>query len=797
MHYRFSEIAKRMDGECYGANGEEWIKQIYFDSREIYFPQGGVFIAIQGVRDGHQFLRDAYAKGIRHFIVERWEGMEDLQANYIIVDNSLQALQRFAIFHRSQWDIPVIGITGSNGKTIVKEWLAILLGTKYKVRKSPLSYNSQLGAALSVLGIEAGDEMALFEAGISEKGEMARLQTMIQPTIGVLTHFGDAHQEQFASFSEKLSEKWKLFEGCGRIFALANHEEVWKKISENPDGRVISISKTYPASWRYKLIGYELVLESGQQHYRFQVIEREEGYLENLALSLVVALEHGISQEIIKEEINILPHLPMRLEWIFDNSDYAFIIDSWCNDGDSLYHAVRVLEDTPLFKQKKIIITDFDGSSEKLEARLSFLLSKFSGQDIYGIGNGFRGYEAKIKVYEDVKDFLERARIEEFHQSVILLKGSRKYRLERVYDYFNQKAHATYVKVRINDLKHNFRYYKSLAGEGVKMMVMLKADSYGGGSWELGRVLEEQGADYLGVAYTGEGIDLRKHGIRLPIMVMNPDTASIHQLKTYKLEPSVGSLDFLMAIKEQGLLPALKLHIEVETGMNRMGLSLSEIEGILGILKRAQVVSVYTHLASAEDEKSDDFSKTQLELLKQVRDIFHLHGLKVMAHGLNTVGIERWSGSGWDMVRLGIGFYGYSASKETQEAIEMYSKITRIRKLLCGEGVSYGLDYVADAERWIATVPVGYADGLDRRLSNGNWCFQVAGVLCPIVGRICMDMTMIDVTNVKEAKVGDEVLIFGGKNELSLKRMSNILGTIAYECLVRIPHRVQRIYVEE
>ncbi len=791
MRICFSELAHILKIP-YPYNENPEIEKFYIDTREIFYSRNAVFIALKGSRDGNQFVLDAYKKGIRYFIITKIQDNFPNDAYYLLVEDSLNALQTIAHHYRNQFQISAIGITGSNGKTIVKEWLNIFLSTKWKICKSPKSYNSQIGVPLSVLELNENHQLGIFEAGISQPHEMENLEWIIQPNEGVLTHMGDAHQEHFDSYEQKLLEKFKLFKNCHSIYATLNDELTFNLLIQKFPF-VVTISKNLCTTYNYDYHYPILKLKKQEKIYEFQVNFSDPSNLENLALCLMIGLEKNISTDVLQNHIPLLPTLPMRLELISDNQEFTFIIDTWSSDFDSLQQALYLVNQTQTFSKKKLVLTDFENL--KIDSELfQYILKIFSKNNLYLIGRTFYPLNNDYKVFENVEAFIQNVVWEEFVNSVILLKGSRTYELERVYHYLNLKASTTYFKINLQQLKKNLGIYKSLLKPQTKMMVMLKADSYGSGSWEIAKSLENL-VDYIGVAYTVEGVQLRKKGINTPIMVMNPDFNSLHLLEKYNLEPAVGSFELLNTLTQY----SLHIHLEIETGMNRLGFAFCELALVISYLKNGslKLKSVFTHLASTDNSVDDDFTHEQIQKFIDVKNYFVKQGFNPIYHCLNTSGIERFTDYQMDMVRLGIGLYGISSNlKELQEIGKMYSKITRIHEVKKGESIGYNKSYVAKENMLVATIPVGYADGLRRNLSNGNWFFQVQNLLCPIVGKICMDMTMIDITNVPHAKVNDEVLIFG-EYPLTIKNLAEKVNTIPYECLVSIPSRVKRIFVEE
>ncbi|MEZ4777131.1 MAG: alanine racemase [Bacteroidia bacterium] len=767
------------------------VNYVAFDSRFISHGSQTIFVAIRTEnRDGHDFIRDAWEKGVRNFIVEKPVSLSGV--NYLICDNTLLALQQWARAHRQKFHYPVIAITGSNGKTTVKEWLATLVEMRFQLVKSPMSYNSQLGVPLSVLQLRPEADLALIEAGISCAGEMEILEAIIQPTIGILTHMGIAHAEGFDSFTHKLSEKIRLFRHTETVLCGADQPDVLAFLREN---HVPAIPVADSLQGEFTLPG------NGDE-------ERE-----NAQLAIHAARFLGLSTEEISRRLPLLHPVSMRLEMITDNPEITIINDSYNSDIDSVRSAFRRLIHTRAKPGNQIIISDIPHQGEwQEEVQRQILEEAISlvGKDhVRTVGPVFARLGHPLS-YETTEALMENLRYDDFRNCTVLLKGARGFALEKIIPILNRKLNATYFKINLQALSHNFRLLKSLVPEGTKTMCMVKAASYGSGTWEIAQALASEGADYLTVAYASEGIELRNARIDLPIMVMNPDLSSIDALINFDIEPEVSNIDFLERYVRASRLAGVsgsKLHLKLETGMGRLGFTEDELDELIAFIRQypdLTIVSVMSHLAAADEPEEDPFTRRQIDtFLRMDRRLREELGIFPLRHILNTAGMLRFGQYSMEMVRLGIGLYGVNPFAEKKlpfyEIGSLHSVISQIHTWPADTSIGYGRAQRTLRQSRIATVPIGYADGIPRSLSNGKAEFMVRGKPAPIFGRVCMDMLMLDVTDIPGAAAGDEVVIFGrqGNRFISVSELAKSAGTIPYEILVRISPRVRRIYVRE
>lgn len=820
--YSLSEIAEIVGGEVrMEAPEEAQVNQVEYDTRQIYRSEGTLFVALKSDhRDGHRFLADALRQGVTNFLISdvriRFSGV-----NLLYVEDTLVALQKLAAHHRDQFTGTVVAIGGSNGKTIVKEWLASVLEPKFSLIKSPKSFNSQLGVALSLLQLQPGADLALIEAGISEVGEMERLAQMIRPQYGIFTHFGDAHAEGFESRGQKLEEKLKLFSGCEAIWVGADDEEVIEAMqaAELPIKQV-GISPTADLQLKKAFSdpkGWELTLAYQDEELHFSLPLSSPADVENSLLVILSAMELGLDPATIAKGVGQLHPVSMRMELISENPEVTILNDAYNADVASIYNAFALLEKENSHSNKTLILTDIEHQGDRMaEVQLDILekaLNRFGEENIYLIGPVYRELvksQPLPKAFSTTEQFLSQFDYQLFRSQVVLLKGARKFELEKIIPFLSRRVNATLFRINLNALIRNYRHFREKISVNTKMMAMVKAFAYGAGGWEIARTLEREGLNYLAVAYLSEGIELRSRGIRLPVMVMNPDESGLAQLFRFNLEPEVYSLSFLKRCLEAALQfgqHAVSVHIKIETGMRRLGFAREEIPELIEFLKEhpeIRVISLLSHLADADSPQSDAFSLAQIntftEICNQLCDALQIRPLR---HILNTAGILRFPSAAMDMVRLGIGLYGISPLSEPEEGLEeigsLVSLITQVHVYPEGSSVGYGRSQFTERESRIATIPIGYADGIPRRLGNGKISFLVNGKLAPTFGRVCMDMLMLDITEIPEAEAGDEVVLIGRQGDayLSVEDFAKQCDTIAYEVLVGISPRVRRLYVKE
>ncbi|GAB4414509.1 MAG: bifunctional UDP-N-acetylmuramoyl-tripeptide:D-alanyl-D-alanine ligase/alanine racemase [Bacteroidia bacterium] len=802
-----------------GESQPQPLRYVSFDTRTLSHGRDTVFVALRTAHnDGHDFIPQALALGVRNFIVDRPLSYPGI--NYALCDDTLSALQHWAMLHRQRFACPVVGITGSNGKTTVKEWLATLLEGRFQLVKSPMSYNSQLGVALSLLRIHPQADLALIEAGISQQGEMALLHEMIRPTVGIFTHLGEAHADGFASRADKLAEKLLLFGEVEQVLALSYQPEVTEALvaagcplrlagADGPDLHLRLVSVRDQGDTEV------LSLTAGAETFEAVIPALGPASRHNALLALLAARSLGLETEAILQRLPLLYPVEMRSEMITDNPEITLINDSYNSDPDSIRNALHLLRRTKGHSRRQVILSDVAHLGDQQEAVQRQLLAEaieVAGADqVRTVGPVFARIEHSLR-YPTTGALLDAIRYEDFVGSTVLLKGARAYQFERIIPLLNRKPNATWFQIRLDDLAHNVRLLKGLLPPGTHLMCMVKAFSYGSGSWEIAQELEKLGVSYLAVAYASEAIELRQAGIALPIMVMNPDPVSLDLLLRYDAEPEIGNLDllrrYLRAARMSGAR-TWRIHLKLETGMGRLGFRSEDIDSLIACIADhpdLEVVSVLTHLAAADDPGEDAFTHGQVQRFGEMYARLQ-QGLGIYAwrHVLNTSGGLRFPQYAMDMVRLGIGLYGVdpvagaAVQPPLHEIGALYSSISHLQDWPAGSSIGYGRAQVATRDTRIATVAAGYADGIPRSLGLGRAAFLVRGQRAATFGRVCMDMLMLDVTDIHGVQVGDEVCIFGRQGEafLSVQELAHAAGTIPYELLVHIGPRVRRVYTRE
>ena len=819
-NYNLQAIVDIVSGQLIG-DGKTLIEQIFFDSRLIVHPINGIFFALSGnQKDGHAYVADAYHKGIRNFVVSHpIENFNDI--NQIVVDNPLFALQNWARVHRQQFDFPIIGITGSNGKTIVKEWLNQLLWKNFSISRSPKSYNSQFGAALSVLQLNQENNLGIFEAGISMPNEMEKLEEIIQPTIGVLTKIGNAHLENFKDEEELIREKLKLFTNVDKLVYNVENEKLHQIILEDEHlSKIPKITYGYSESANVQIkeithteSNTKISILHNQEIFDFSIPFTDDASIKNSLICLTTLIALNIDYKEYKSNFSDLLPIEMRLEIKEAINNSIIINDSFNSDLNSLKIGLNVLKLQPK-ERKTLVLTDIlqsNLSDEELYQQTADLVNPYQFTEIVLIGKKISKYKelfsSYVRSYISTDEFLEHFKTQNVYDEAILLKGARPFQLEKISEELETRTHDTVLEINFQHLIENIKTYRSLLKPNTKMMCMVKANSYGIGSFEVANILENNGVDYLGVAIADEGKELRKAGISLPIIVMNPEQSSYSTVIDYQLEPEVYSfrvLDlFVKKLKEKQISKPYPIHIKLETGMNRLGFHEEEYDHLIETLKQTPQVyvqSIFTHLATADMEDEKEYVNYQLERFNNGYKVLS-EGLNIkpIKHCLNSPGIVAFNEHQYDMVRLGIGMYGYSEYTEFMEkrlkpVVQFKTVISQISDLKVGETVSYGRRFIAERPSKIATLPVGYADGIRRSLGYGKGKVGVNSRLAPITGTICMDMMMIDVTDI-DCKEGDEVIIFGSYPTLA--DITKDLGTIPYEVLTSIDQRVNRVYYKE
>ncbi len=794
------------------------VNTLLTDSRRITNPEGGLFFALSGRRNGHEFVAEAYAAGVRNFVVKQGPELKVPGANFLIVPDVLAALQTLAAYHRSRFDIELIGITGSNGKTIVKEWLYQLLSPDKNIVRNPKSYNSQIGVPLSVWQINEKNNLGIFEAGISTTGEIHRLEAILRPTVGVLTHIGPAHDEGFESRRQKVLEKLGLFKNCRLL--VHNYDQLIDYQDDIPVKNCFTWSTKFNQADLYVFTG--TIIKSNyylRAHYKGQEIEclipfLDEASVENATLCWAVMLALGYEATKADDRIEHLSAVSMRLELKTGINDCSVIDDSYNSDIQSLEIALNFLNQQNQHTKKTLILSDIFQSglaADVLYQQVAAMISAKKVDKFVGVGEALSGRQEYFEVpekhfYPDTATMLQHLRALNFKEETILIKGSRSFEFERISRALVEKAHETVMEINLNALLNNLNFYRHKLKPGVKVMAMVKAFSYGSGTFEVANILQYNKVDYLAVAYIDEGIALRTAGITLPVMVLNPEVSAFDKMTEYRLEPSIYSFglfdDYIRYAREKNVLD-YPIHIKIDTGMHRLGFENFEVETLCDMLEENRYVhvqSVFSHLAASESAMHDEFTLKQIRNFeKAFKLIERTLGYKVIKHISNSSGITRWPVAHYDMVRLGIGLYGVdSAVSDTDNSLQpiatLKTSVSQVKNILAGETISYNRSGSLLKDGKIATVRIGYADGYLRAFGNGVGKMLIKGVLCPTVGNITMDMCMLDVSAV-DVREGDEVIIFN--EEHGIEELATQIGTIPYEILTNISQRVKRVYFYE
>jgi len=821
MAYSIQTICSVVKGQFISQISDDRIEHLVYDSRRIVQPSSSLFFALKTEHnDGHKYLLSAHKKGIRNFVVSEQPDAELTDSNIILTEDALTALQDLASFHRDHFSFPVIGITGSNGKTIVKEWLNHLLSEEYTIVRSPKSFNSQIGVPLSVWQMDKQHSLGIFEAGISNPDEMERLEQIIQPTIGVLTNIGEAHSEGFLDNTHKLAEKLLLFKNCPVLIArnkdLGGKRELIEKDTKlltwgSAESNAFILNSVQKQKDRTEIT---LTFESSATKIVIPFVD--DASIDNAITCCCVLLVLGYSGDTIRTRIAMLHAIDMRLQLKHSFNDCLVINDSYSADVTSLKIALDFLKQQSSGLKRTVILSEFIESGktdEELYAEIAGLLNSYEMNKVVVIGESSMEQVQKrlspdisFQGYLSTDDFISEFRSSRFFREIILIKGARKFEFERIARLFEKKLHQTVLEIDLNALVHNLKEYQKLLPPSTKVMAMVKAFSYGSGGAEIASVLQFHNTDYLGVAYADEGIELVKAGISLPVMVMNAEESSFQSIVDYHLQPVLYSFDLLYKfenyLKEQGI-SAYPVHLEIETGMNRLGFSLSQTGELARYISSSpsfQVQSVFSHLAASEDPSQDDFTKQQAALFNEaVKTLRQFIPYPFLKHISNSAAIVRHPQLQMDMVRLGIGLYGIEIDNdqllELVPVATLRSTIAQLRRVQGGETVSYNRKGKVNRDSVIATVRIGYADGYSRQFGNGVGKMLVNGKTAPVIGTVCMDMTMLDVTDIEGVKEGDDVILFG--KTLPVQEVAKWIGTIPYEILTAVSHRVKRIYFHE
>ena len=809
-----NEIAEIINGTLHSGIPVE-ITEYSIDSRSVVTPEHTLFFALTGNNhNGHDYIRTLYTDGVRAFVISefREEFNQLTGANFIVVENVLTALQQLAAHHRQHTQAEVIGITGSNGKTVVKEWLYQLLANDHVVYRSPRSYNSQVGVPLSLLGIDPKTEIAIIEAGISQKGEMQHLQQMIQPTIGIFTHLGDAHGENFASREEKLAEKAQLFTSCQWVIGQTGEALEYIKTRVPSTTSFLLWGEDPKADIHVKTMNIalghrEVQVTFGNKHFILDIPFPDIASYENCMNAVSILLLKQYSPDVITSRVQQLSAIAMRMEIKDGINNCTLVNDYYNSDPSSFQLALNILATQDASKERVVILSDFmdtGKAGDDLYPSIAETLRQANISLFIGIGKHLsehrHDFAANSRFYEDTEHFLRQEERDNFNNQIILIKGARAFQFEYIAGFLQKQSHSTILEVDLDAMVHNLNHFRSLTDAHIAVMV--KAFSYGSGSREIASLLQYHRVDYLMVAFADEGIELRAAGITIPIAVMNPEREAFDNMIMFNLEPEIYALDILedfnRALNKHGI-KRFPVHIKLNTGMNRSGFDEQDLPQLLEFFQTERSVyirSMFSHLAGSDETVHDEFTLGQIHLFERMTERIQAQfNYKIWRHILNSAGIERFPQYHFDMVRLGIGLHGISATHANLQPVSSFKTyISSIRNVPADQSIGYGRKSYTTRPSRIAVIPVGYADGLNRHLSNRVGNVFIKGKRVPIIGNICMDTCMIDVTDTN-ATIGDEVEIFG--KHILVTELSEQLGTIPYEILTGISHRVKRVYYKE
>lgn len=806
---KFSDIQALAGGTLLKLAEDRPVSDLLVDSRKAVVTRGSVFFALRGERhDGHEFVQALYDSGVRQFVIgKNLDTSRMPNANVIQVDRPIVALQKLAQAHREKFSIPVIGITGSNGKTIIKEWLFQLLARDYTIAKNPGSYNSQVGVPLSVWRLQPKDQLGIFEAGISRSGEMEKLERIIQPTIGIFTNIGSAHDAGFESQGQKALEKAKLFAHCQAVIYCADHPVV-RQVIDHLGMPAFSWSLHRQADVMVNVQGDDYCITASGDSFTISLPFRDKASVENVLHCIALMLYLEYHADVIVDRVRSLQSIPMRLELKEGINQCQIIDDSYNNDIMGLRISLDFLLHQKQKKGKRLILSDIlqSGlSAESIAKQIAEMVSQ-SGIDAFtAIGPAMHSHQHFFKgnteFYPDTDSFLAQFRSSTYRDEVILIKGARAFEFEKIVRRLQRKVHGTVMEIDLGALVHNLNYFRARLPGGTKLMVMVKAFGYGSGSIEIANVLQYHKVDYLGVAYADEGAELRRNNIEIPIMVMNPSGESFGQLLRYNLEPEIYSPGILQELIQFLHGQHCVIHIKLDTGMRRLGFDQTDLDELVAVLqahRNIEVGSIFSHLAGADDTLHDAFSHEQERRFVGMADrIAAGVGYKPLYHLLNTPGILRLPSMHHDMVRLGIGLHGIDPTgdhPDLKPVATLKTIISQIRPVPKGQTIGYGRSQAMARDGQIATLAIGYADGFSRVFSDGVGEVLINGHLAPVVGKVCMDMTMVDITGL-DAREGQEVIVFGPA--LPVESMAKKAGTIPYEILTNTSERVKRVFVAE
>lgn len=798
------------------------IETIATDTRTSNLPDSTIFFALPGsINDGHDFIHEAILKGIKNFVVSQDIVGPKVKVNFFKVKNTLEALQKVAAYHRASFsDLEVLTITGSNGKTTIKEWLSQIIDDR-QVVKSPKSYNSQTGVALSLWQIRESDQLGIFEAGISRIGEMEALEKMIRPNIGLFTMIGDAHAEGFENMDQKLFEKLKLFKNVQAIIFEEDDIIVSLAIRELYEDKQL-----YSWGWsehstlfvvkdmKSSLHDTEIKIKYKNSILKFKVPFVDKASIDNALHCLAGLLVLGVSVENIKSGLLQLHNLPMRLELKTGENGSILVNDTYNADIQSFRMAMDFMDQQAGKREKAVIISDFMQTgltSAELNQSLAASIHKHEVKHVIGVGitvENLRKYlntDVLFQYFKSTDQLIEQIHDINLAQKIILVKGARVFKLEKIIEVLSEKIHTATLETDLQALGHNLRVFSQYLGKDTKIIGVIKASAYGSGSEELAKFLEHRKVAYLAVAYIDEGIQLRKAGIKLPVIILNPDRSSVNDMANFDLEPEVYSLEQLKDIINYLKLANksdFKIHLKIDTGMHRMGFMSQDIPVLCQYLKDTKslkVASIFSHLSSSEDSGDDAFTEQQVTLLnKHFETISETIGYQPYKHILNSAGIVRFPQFHFDMVRLGLGLYGIDSAGVLTDQLEkvhtLKAIVIQVKDIGKDAFIGYNRKGRVSKPGKIAVINIGYADGLLRIAGNGRYSVNINGVDFPIIGNVCMDLTIIDIGLHADVKVGDEAVIFGKNKPVEV--LASVCGTIPYEILSRISNRIKRLYIQ-
>ncbi len=815
MNYTTKEIAFITNSKVIG-DEKLMVKNIAFDSRTIYSTKKTAFIAINSTsKSGENYITSALEKGITIIIAEK-QTLQHPEITWIIVKDSILFLHQLAKYHFENSFIKSIGITGSNGKTVLKEWLYQSLWDELSTVKSPKSFNSQLGLPLSILQINPSHELGIFEVGISKPGEMDSQEDLFSPKIGILTHIGSAHSANFESEEQLIDEKLKLFKHSDTIIYNSDNLLTINKVTELYSSKKLigfglkNHQDVYIKS-NYQDRSQSIIVQYYQEEIIFDAHKRDEATLSNVLALICVLKSLNFNNHKIVEKINALKSVEMRLESIEGSKNNLIINDSYNLDWDSLTIAFQFIKEYNK-PQKTLILTDFidaNETSEDFYINISDLVNEQNFENLFLIGDKITKYahlfKSKTFTFNTTKELSDSKELTKLEDQLILLKGARKFEIEKIKDLLELRKHETRLEINLNALIHNINIHKSMLKPKTKMMAMVKANAYGLGSYEISEFLQHHHIDYLGVAVADEGAELRKKGITTPIIVMNPEQHSYRTIIEYNLEPEIYSLRvldlFCQELQHANIQKDFPIHIKLETGMHRLGFKDFELDHLIENLNKypIKVQSIFSHLSSADVPSERDYTLQQLEVFdKNSNYLIKELGYQPIRHILNSSGILNYTDYQYDMVRIGIGMmgiaYNESIQKKLQTVVSFKTVISQISEIKQGESVGYSRRFIANKPTSIATIPVGYADGITRLIGNNNGYMNLNGQLVPIIGNVCMDLLMLDINNIS-AKEGDDITIFN--ENPTLMDFADYCKTIPYEVLTSISPRVKRIYIKD